>query len=212
MKNEILLISEDKATAEREIAKLQSYTGVLNELQGVYETLDLGRLDDEKTALSLLTDKGNTVSEIFLRAIAADALSTGSKNKHFVSQQVNSQQETVKNFKTEVSLVLDQTEKYFNFSMYNYSEQAGYFISEPTKELIVERNKKYLSDPAEIEIYKEFKKIFMSLQNLDRLITKRTGKNSYYSLAPYFESVNYQNHTTQFFDANKILELLGRNR
>lgn len=212
MKKERLLISEDRATAEREIAKLQSYTEVLNQLQGVYETLDLGKLDDQKTALSLLTDKGNTVSEQFLRAIAADALSTGSKNRHFVNQQVKAQEETVKNFKAEVSSVLDETEKYFDFSMYSFDERNGYFISEATQELIREKHKKYLSDPEEIEIYNEFKKTFENLQTLDRLITKRTGKNTYYSLAPYFESVNYQNQTIQFFSANKIMELLGRNR
>lgn len=207
-----LLISEDRLTADREIAKLESYIEVLNQLQDVYETLDLGKLNDEKTALSLLTDKGNTVSEAFLTAIAADALSTGSKNRHFVNQQVKAQEGTVKNFKAEVSLVLDQTEKYFDFSMYSYGVGNGYFISETAKESIVERNKKYLSDPEEIEIYNEFKKTFEALKNLDVLITKRTGKNAYYSLAPYFEAVNYHNQTSQVFNANKILELLKRNR
>jgi hypothetical protein len=202
-----LLISEDRVTADREIAKLESYIEVLNQLPEVYETLDLGKLNDEKTALSLLTDKGNTVSEIFLTAIAADAMSTGSKNKHFISQQVNAQKETVKNFKAEVSSVLDQTEKYFNFSQYSYDVGNGYFISETTKELIIESHKKYLTEPSEIELYNEFKKSFEGLQSLDLLLTKHTGRNAYYSLFPYFENECHSGQKSLFLNNNKILEL-----
>ena len=210
MKKDRLLISEDKAAAEREIVKLQSYIEVLNQLQGVYETLDLGKLDEEKTALSLLTDKGATVSETFLTAIAADALSTGSKNRHFVNQQVKAQEETVKNFKAEVSLVLAQTEKYFDFSMYSFNEENGYYISEATKELITEKHKRYLTEPNEIELYNEFKKTFEALQNLDLMISKHTGKNAYYSLFPYFENVNHSSQTSLFLNNHKILDLFRK--
>ena len=205
-----LLISEDRVTSDREITKLESYIEVLNQLQGVYETLDLGKLNEEKTALSMLTDKGNTVSEIFLTAIAADALSTGSKNKHFVNQQVKAQEETIKNFKAEISLVLAQTEKYFDFSMYSYDLGNGYFISETKKELIIENHKKYLTEPNEIELYNEFKKTLEGLQSLDLLLSKHTGKNAYYSLFPYFEKENHSGQTSLFLNNNKILELFRR--
>jgi hypothetical protein len=207
MKKERLLISEDRVTADRELAKLESFIEVLNQLQDVYETLDLGKLNDEKTALSLLTDKGKTVSEMFLTAIAADALSTGSKNRHFVNQQVKAQEDTVKNFKADVNVVLDQTEKYFNFSKYSYDPGNGYYINETTKELIIEDNKRYLTEPSEIELYNEFKKTFESLQNLDRLITKHTGRNAYYSLFPYFENEGHSGQKSLFLNNNKILEL-----
>lgn len=210
MKTEKLLVSEDRAAAEREISKLELYIPILNELQGVYETLDLGRLDDEKTALSLLSDKGLSVGEAFLRAIAADALSTGSKNKHFIAQQVKLQEGTVKNFKAEVSLVLDQTEKYFDFSAYSYDAGNGYFISEITKELITEKHKKYLTEPNEIELYNEFKKTFEGLQSLDLLLTKHTGKNAYYSLLPYFENANHTGQTSLFLNNHKILDLFRK--
>lgn len=210
MKKDRLLISEDRAAAEREIVKLKSYIGVLNQLQGVYETLDLGKLDEEKTALSLLTDKGATVSETFLTAIAADALSTGSKNRHFVNQQVKAQEETVKNFKAEVSLVLAKTENYFDFSIYSFNEENGYFLSENSKKLITEKHKRYLTEPDEIELYNEFKNTFEALRNLDLMMSKHTGKNAYYSLFPYFEQKDYLGNIKPFFNKTKILDLFKK--
>ena len=211
MKKERLLISEDKAAAEREIQRLESQIPIINNLIMLFNGLDLGKLD-EKTALSLLVDNGATAGEMFLNAIAADCYATGNKNKHFVNQQVKAQEQTVLDFKNNIKTTLAQTERSLDYRKFSYSESDGYFVSEQSKESIIEKHKKYLSDPEEIEIYNEFKKTFETLQNLDVLITKRTGKNAYYSLAPYFESVNFQNQTTQFFNSNKILELLERNR
>lgn len=210
MKTEKLLIQQDKAEAEREIVKLESYIPILNQLQGVFESLDLGKLD-EKTAVTILLDRGNTAGEMFLNAIAADCYATGNKNKHFVNQQVNAQKETVDNFKSEIKSTLGQINGYADFSKYNYSEtDLTYYISDSSKDAIIERYKRYLIDPKEIELYQEFEKTYKAMQDLNNAISKYKGTDTFYSLMPYFENKNHIGGAILFFNKKRVLELFEK--
>lgn len=171
MKTEKLLIHEDNQATIREIQKLESNIPQLQKLIKIFEGLDIGKLD-EKTALSLLMNKGERAGEMFLKVIAADCLATGNRNKHFINQQIQAQESTVNSFKSEVRSLLEEIGTYFNFSDYSFEVNKGYFISETQKELISERNKKYLTDPNEIEVYNEFKKTFQALESLGLKLNK----------------------------------------
>ncbi len=176
MKSEKLLIHEDLATAEREINKLESQIPILNKMVALYDELDLGKLD-QKTALSLLIDKGATAGEMFLNVIAADCYATGNKNKHFVNQQVKAQEQTVFDFKNDVKKVLSEADNSINYSKFSYSESDGYFISAQSKETIAEQNKIYLVDKKDIDYYEAVKDVCATISVLNKLTIERTGYN-----------------------------------
>ncbi len=176
MKSEKLLIHEDLATAEREVNKLESQIPILNKLVGLFDELDLGKLD-EKTALSLLIDKGTTAGEMFLNVIAADCLATGNRNKHFINQQIKAQEQTVLDFKNDVKTVLNETERGIDYSKFSYSESVGFFISVQSKEAIAEENKLYLVDKKDIEYYEAVKEVCKTINVLNRITIERTGYN-----------------------------------
>lgn len=171
-----LLISNDTDRASKEIINLESKISILNDLTPLFYELDLGTLDSS-TALTLLSDKGTTAGEMFLTAIATNAMAMGNVNKHFVNQQVKGQEDTVKNFKTEVKRVLDSIGTYFDFSNYSYSESDGYYISDETKNLIFERNKIYLDSQKEVDYYNAVKTVCDSIDTLNNLTIERTGRN-----------------------------------
>lgn len=189
MKTEKLLIHEDKTTAEREINRLETQIPILNKLVDLFDGLDLGKLD-EKTALSLLIDKGETAGEMFLCAIAADALSTGSKNKHFISQQVLAQEKTVLEFKNDVKTVLSETERGIDYSKFSYSESVGFFISAQSKEAIAEQNKIYLVDKKDIDYYQAVKEVCNAINVLNKLSIERTGYNHTTPSTVHFNGFN----------------------
>ncbi|REG90256.1 hypothetical protein [Flavobacterium aquicola] len=210
MKTEKLLISSDQSTAEAEISKLQSHISKLNELHTLFENLDLGKMD-QKMALSLLADRGQTVSEIFLNIIASNCFSVGNVNKHFVRKQVEAQQGTVDHFKEEVRKVLEQIGLYFDYSKYSYNEtDRTYFVSDKSKDDVIENHKIYLTDPKEIELYLEFEKTFKSLESLDKALCKYKGNTTYYSLMQYFENTIHLGGTTLSFNKKKVLELFRK--
>lgn len=203
------MIHDDNQATIREIQKLESNIPQLQKLIKIFEGLDIGKLD-EKTALSLLMNKGERAGEMFLKVIAADCLATGNRNKHFINQQIQAQESTVNSFKSEVRSLLEEIGTYFNFSDYSFEVNKGYFISETQKELISERNKKYLTDPNEIEVYNEFKKTFQALESLGLKLNKYNGLDTSYSLCHYFESENHFRQKIVFFNESKILELFRK--
>jgi hypothetical protein len=200
-----LLIKDNKGEADREIAILKSMIPTLNQLKEIYESLDLCVLD-EKTALSLLSDRGATAGEMFLNAIAADALST-SKNKHFINQIVKSQENTVNNFKAEVKKVLDEV-GYFNSSRFNYSELNGYYLSKESLEIIKESKKIFLNNPEEIKLFKSFESALESLESLRTEIERYSGANYNHLLTPILEREGFDRVIVLSLNIEKVLELI----
>jgi len=176
MSTQRLLLHEDSHNAQQEIKKLESFIPELQKLNEIFEGLDMGKLD-EKTALSLLMDKGETVGEMFYSAIAADCMASGNKNRHFVNQQIKMQEPTVNNFKNEVKSLLEQFGTFFDFSKFSYSEGIGYYVSEESKKAIRESNKMYLEDKRDIEYYNAVKAVCDAMNTLNRLTIERTGYN-----------------------------------
>lgn len=211
MKTQKFLVKDNKHEAEREVKMLESFIPTLNQLKEVYESLDLGELD-EKTALSLLSDTGATAGEMFLNAIAADCLATGNRNKNFINQMVKSQEQTVNNFKTEVKRVLAEC-GYFNSTRFSYSEIDGYFLTKESIKNIQESHKVYLTNENEIKLFKSFENASESLKSLRTDIESFSKINYHRPLMPFLERENNFNREL-ILDLNieSILELIKRLR
>lgn len=170
-----LLISNDTDRAKKEIINLESKVSILNKLIPLFADLDLGALDNS-TALKLLSDKGTTAGEMFLTAIASNAMAMGA-NKHFVSQQVKLQEDTVNKFKTEVKNILGTIGIYFDFSNYSYSDSDGYYISDETKNLIFENCKIYLENSKDADYYNAVENVCDAINILNSMTKDITGRN-----------------------------------
>ncbi|MDR6845938.1 hypothetical protein [Flavobacterium granuli] len=211
MKNQ-KLISEDQAAAEKEIRILESHIEVLNQLQNVYEDLDIGELN-EKTALSLLLDRGETAGKQLENCVLADCAATNTTNKHIIASRINDIQPVINEFKREVNSILDQIGRYFDFSMFSFEEGNGYFISELSKKIIIERHNVYLTNSTEIELFLEFEKAKIVLDNLNTKLNSFLGttKNDY-SLSKYFEFKNHIGQHSRRFNIDEILHLFQGKR
>ncbi len=175
MKNQKKLIYNGSKEAEEIINKLESFLPTLQQLNEIFESLEIGKLDKE-TAISLLKDKGQTAGEMFLNVIIADCLSTGAKNKHFLDKQIELQQPTIKEFISKVEDLLHWN-KGIDFTLYSFSDEIGYFLPFEVKEAIRESQKQYLSSDNEIEYYNAIKSVCDAISNLNKLNTKLTGKD-----------------------------------
>jgi hypothetical protein len=173
MKNQKILILDGSKESGEIISKLESFIPTLQQLNEIFESLDIGKLDKE-TAISLLKDKGKTASEKFLTVIAADCLSTGAKNKHFLDQQIKSQQPFVNEFVSKVEELLHWN-KGIDFTQFSFSDEIGYFLPYEAKEAIRESQKQYLSNDNDIEYYNAVQTVCDAIRNLNNLNTKYTG-------------------------------------
>jgi hypothetical protein len=205
-----LLIKEDKHQAEREIKILESKTESLNGLVSLFMELDLGDLDN-KTAISLLLDKGVTAGDYFLNSIEADYLSTGVKNKNLIELRRKEAQTIVDVFVYKVKEILKPIESICNLSFYSYDEGKGYYVSKESKELISENHKIYLKDDKEIMIFQEFQKCFNSMENLKSKIDDFVGSSYSGSCSGFFEGTDGVKRSYRF-DTNGILNLIYSQR
>ena len=207
MKTEKLLIANDAPGAERLIKNLELILPALNELVPLYNDLDLGELN-EKTALSMLTDRGATATEQFLSVIASNCLAIGA-NKHFVSQQVALQADFVAEFKAKVNEIVSEKPIELSASYFSYSPaDRTYFVSEQTKIEIAESFKTYLTEPKQIEMFKAFENFKNALLELKRSFKDFAGYDYQGDLTDLVQRKNFNNELIVELDPKKITYFL----
>ncbi|MGL2992702.1 hypothetical protein [Flavobacterium sp. TSSA_36] len=204
MKTEKKLIANDAIGAERLIKQLELIIPTLNEISPLYQDLDLGELD-EKTALSMITDRGATASEQFLSVIASNCLAIGA-NKHFVSQQVALQADFVAEFKAKINEVVSKKPIELSASYFSYSPaDRSYFVSEQTKIEIAENFKTYLSDPKQIEMFKAFENFKNALLDLKKSFKDFAGYDYQGDLTELIQTKNYKNEFVTELDPKNLI-------
>ena len=207
MKTEKLLIANDAPGAERLIKNLELILPALNELVPLYNDLDLGELN-EKTALSMLTDRGATATEQFLSVIASNCLAIGA-NKHFVSQQVALQADFVAEFKAKVNEIVSEKPIELSASYFSYSPaDRSYFVSEQTKIEIAESFKTYLTEPKQIEMFKAFENFKNALLELKKSFKDFAGYDYQGDLTDLVQRKNFNNELIVELDPKKITYFL----
>lgn len=207
MKTEKLLIANDAPGAERLIKNLELILPALNELVPLYNDLDLGELN-EKTALSMLTDRGATATEQFLSVIASNCLAIGA-NKHFVSQQVALQADFVAEFKAKVNEIVSEKPIELSASYFSYSPaDRSYFVSEQTKIEIAESFKTYLTEPKQIEMFKAFENFKNALLELKKSFKDFAGYDYQGDLTDLVQRKNFNNELIIELDPKKITYFL----
>lgn len=207
MKTEKMLIANDAPGAERLLKELELILPTLNELIPLYKELDLGELD-EKTALSMLSDRGATATEQFLSVIASNCLAIGA-NKHFVSQQVALQADFVAEFKAKVNEIVSEKPIELSASYFSYSPaDRSYFVSEQTKIEIAESFKTYLTEPKQIEMFKAFENFKNALLELKKSFKDFAGYDYQGDLTDLVQRKNFNNELIIELDPKKITYFL----
>ena len=207
MKTEKMLIANDAPGAERLLKELELILPTLNELIPLYKELDLGELD-EKTALSMLSDRGATATEQFLSVIASNCLAIGA-NKHFVSQQVVLQADFVAEFKAKVNEIVSEKPIELSASYFSYSPaDRSYFVSEQTKIEIAESFKTYLTEPKQIEMFKAFENFKNALLELKKSFKDFAGYDYQGDLTDLVQRKNFNNELIVELDPKKITYFL----
>lgn len=207
MKTEKMLIANDAPGAERLLKELELILPTLNELIPLYKELDLGELD-EKTALSMLSDRGATATEQFLSVIASNCLAIGA-NKHFVSQQVALQADFVAEFKAKVNEIVSEKPIELSASYFSYSPaDRSYFVSEQTKIEIAESFKTYLTEPKQIEMFKAFENFKNALLELKKSFKDFAGYDYQGDLTDLVQRKNFNNELIVELDPKKITYFL----
>ncbi len=207
MKTEKMLIANDAPGAERLLKELELILPTLNELIPLYKELDLGELD-EKTALSMLSDRGATATEQFLSVIASNCLAIGA-NKHFVSQQVALQADFVAEFKAKVNEIVSEKPIELSASYFSYSPaDRTYFVSEQTKIEIAESFKTYLTEPKQIEMFKAFENFKNALLELKKSFKDFAGYDYQGDLTDLVQRKNFNNELIIELDPKKITYFL----
>ena len=203
MKTEKMLIANDAPGAERLLKELELILPTINELVPLYNDLDLGELN-EKTALSMLTDRGATATEQFLSVIASNCLAIGA-NKHFVSQQVALQADFVAEFKAKVNEIVSEKPIELSASYFSYSPaDRSYFVSEQTKIEIAESFKTYLTEPKQIEMFKAFENFKNALLELKKSFKDFAGYDYQGDLTDLVQRKNFNNELIVELDPKKI--------
>lgn len=207
MKTEKMLIANDAPGAERLLKELELILPTINELIPLYKELDLGELD-EKTALSMLSDRGATATEQFLSVIASNCLAIGA-NKHFVSQQVALQADFVAEFKAKVNEIVSEKPIELSASYFSYSPaDRSYFVSEQTKIEIAESFKTYLTEPKQIEMFKAFENFKNALLELKKSFKDFAGYDYQGDLTDLVQRKNFNNELIVELDPKKITYFL----
>jgi hypothetical protein len=207
MKTEKMLIANDAPGAERLFKELELILPTINELIPLYKELDLGELD-EKTALSMLSDRGATATEQFLSVIASNCLAIGA-NKHFVSQQVILQADFVAEFKAKVNEIVSEKPIELSASYFSYSPaDRSYFVSEQTKIEIAESFKTYLTEPKQIEMFKAFENFKNALLELKKSFKDFAGYDYQGDLTDLVQRKNFNNELIVELDPKKITYFL----
>ncbi len=207
MKTEKMLIANDAPGAERLLKELELILPTINELIPLYKELDLGELD-EKTALSMLSDRGATATEQFLSVIASNCLAIGA-NKHFVSQQVALQADFVAEFKAKVNEIVSEKPIELSASYFSYSPaDRSYFVSEQTKIEIAESFKTYLTEPKQIEMFKAFENFKNALLELKKSFKDFAGYDYQGDLTDLVQRKNFNNELIIELDPKKITYFL----
>ena len=210
MKTEKMLIANDAPGAERLLKELELILPTINELIPLYKELDLGELD-EKTALSMLSDRGATATEQFLSVIASNCLAIGA-NKHFVSQQVALQADFVAEFKAKVNEIVSEKPIELSASYFSYSPaDRSYFVSEQTKIEIAESFKTYLTEPKQIEMFKAFENFKNALLELKKSFKDFAGYDYQGDLTDLVQRKNFNNELIVELDPKKITYFLRDN-
>ena len=174
---EKILIANHAKNAISEIQQIENNVlPRLQELIDVYAVLDLPELD-EKTALSLISDKGKTVKEIYETAIVADAFSTGQKNKNFVSTLLELQQPLINEFIKSVINAIKGIEIHFEHQYISYSTVRGYYLSDESKEEIKEKHKLYISNEKDLMLYNAVKDVCTAIDTLNTVTIERSNYN-----------------------------------
>ena len=208
MKTEKMLIANDAPGAERLLKELELILPTLNELIPLYKELDLGELD-EKTALSMLSDRGATATEQFLSVIASNCLAIGA-NKHFVSQQVALQADFVAEFKAKVNEIVSKKPIELRSSYFSYSPaDHSYFVSENTKIEIAENFKTYLTDPKQIAMYNAFDKTKNALLELKKSFKEFAGYEYQGDLISLIQRKNFNNEIVIEINNQQIVQFLN---
>lgn len=208
MKTEKMLIANDAPGAERLLKELELILPTLNELIPLYKELDLGELD-EKTALSMLSDRGATATEQFLSVIASNCLAIGA-NKHFVSQQVALQADFVAEFKAKVNEIVSEKPIELSASYFSYSPaDRSYFVSENTKIEIAENFKTYLTDPKQIAMYNAFDKTKNALLELKKSFKEFAGYEYQGDLISLIQRKNFNNEIVIEINNQQIVQFLN---
>ena len=207
MKTEKMLIANDAPGAERLLKELELILPTINELIPLYKELDLGELD-EKTALSMLSDRGATATEQFLSVIASNCLAIGA-NKHFVSQQVALQADFVAEFKAKVNEIVSEKPIELSASYFSYSPaDRSYFVSEQTKIEIAESFKTYLTEPKQIEMFKALENFKNALLELKKSFKDFAGYDYQGDLTDLVQRKNFNNELIIELDPKKITYFL----
>ena len=207
MKTEKMLIANDAPGAERLLKELELILPTLNELIPLYKELDLGELD-EKTALSMLSDRGATATEQFLSVIASNCLAIGA-NKHFVSQQVALQADFVAEFKAKVNEIVSEKPIELSASYFSYSPaDRSYFVSEQTKIEIAESFKTYLTEPKQIEMFNALENFKNALLELKKSFKDFAGYDYQGDLTDLVQRKNFNNELIIELDPKKITYFL----
>jgi hypothetical protein len=208
MKTQKFLIANDVPGAERLLKELELIIPTLNELSPLYNELDLGELD-EKTALSMLIDRGLTATEQFLSVIASNCLAIGA-NKHFVSQQVALQADFVTEFKAKINEVVSKKPIELSSSYFSYSPaDHSYFVSENTKIEIAENFKTYLTDPKQIAMYNAFDKTKNALLELKKSFKEFAGYEYQGDLISLIQRKNFNNEIVIEINNQQIVQFLN---